>query len=48
MNKATSIFLAIALAASLFGLAACDDKVSEEAAREAAKTLKKWQDQNRK
>lgn len=48
MNKAPSIVLAIALAVSLFGLAACDEKVSEEAAREAGKTLKKWQDQNRK
>lgn len=49
MNKATNILTTIALAFAFFGLTACDeDKVSEDAAKKAGETLKKWQDQNRR
>lgn len=36
------VILGIALSAS-----GCSDKVTEDAAREAGKVLKKWQDQNK-
>jgi len=48
MNKATTILTTIALAFTLICLTGCDGKVSEDAAKKAGETLKKWQDQNRK
>ena len=47
MNRLTRIILATAFAASLFSLTGCDGKVSDAAASEAGKVLKKYQDQNR-
>ena len=41
------IILAAALAFSVFGLTACDGKISKDDARKAGEILKKWQDQNR-
>ncbi len=48
MNKATTMLTAIALAFTLVCLTACDGKVSQDDAKKAGETLKKWQDQNRK
>ena len=48
MNTLTRIILASVLATSLFSFAGCnDEEVTKKAAEEAARTLKKWQDQNR-
>lgn len=46
MNKTSTILTAIAFA--LACLTACNGKVSEDAAKKAGETLKKWQDQSRK
>jgi hypothetical protein len=46
-KKTTLLAIILAFAAPCF-LVGCDDgKVTEEAARAAGETLKKWQDQNK-
>lgn len=48
MKKKTTLFaIILAFAAPCFLVGCGDDKVTEEAARKAAETLKKWQDQNK-